>query len=288
MIDQMVDLVEENVNANLSLWILPNFTTTTRNDIVTSGIILLATVQKYFTYNFARASCGIPQITLLGRREDWIEIRERIDKLPNFDLEGASLMKEWSSQFGLVLDQFIKVKTTGQVDHEFWDGIVLHGAYSGRCTSEDFVDGWITVFSPFNQNGEWIGKRSTNLRYKDRCTIEKDKVTEAVAGGPGEQDRLLRMFYPKELTSPWNKIDLKSVMEVENRVMFPLRIKDDNAVDLEGGEYEGTVHAGYMGHSVEEDEVTLKPIMGWVVALHGKRPAYLDRRRLGEKNILKF
>lgn len=283
MIDQMVALVEENVNANLSSWILPNFSTTTKNDIVTSGSIFLATVQKYFAYNLWLSTCGIPNLTLLGRREDWVEIRMRIDKLRKFEISGETLMNKWASQLSLVLDEFVKVKTTGEVDHEFWEGIVQHGRYWAVCTARDFVDGWITAFTPFNKDGEWIGMH-LSYRYKDYCEAKTSVNWSANAGEDGKcpkRDKKCRLHkinqeYNKKLDSPWNTIHIEDFLAVENRVKFPLKIKDDYAVDLKDGVYEGTVHAGYMGHAVDKDEVTLKPIMGWVVALHGKRPGYLN------------
>lgn len=72
MTNKVLDnLVLENVN-----WILPNFTTTTPEDTVINGAILMATMQNYFEYE-ASVLCGIPEMTLLGSLDDWREIKRR-------------------------------------------------------------------------------------------------------------------------------------------------------------------------------------------------------------------
>jgi len=59
-----------------SNWILPNFTTTTPDDFVTNGVVLMSTMQPYFDYKSV-IGCGIPNITLLGTTEDWMKLKNK-------------------------------------------------------------------------------------------------------------------------------------------------------------------------------------------------------------------
>jgi hypothetical protein len=68
--------VERNLKQNFSNWILPNFTTTTHDDIIANGVVLMASMQKYFEYR-ATVACGIPETTLLGTVADWKDIYDR-------------------------------------------------------------------------------------------------------------------------------------------------------------------------------------------------------------------
>ena len=63
-------LLEENVvDTGLREWIILDFSTTTRDDRVVAGVLMMGTLQKYFSYMFSIV-CGIPSVTLLGTEED--------------------------------------------------------------------------------------------------------------------------------------------------------------------------------------------------------------------------
>ncbi|KAJ7291769.1 hypothetical protein C8J57DRAFT_1588395 [Mycena rebaudengoi] len=71
---QMVDLIEKNLtDPTLREWVLPNFTTTTINDITVSAVVMMATMKAYFSYRFRGITCGIPRVTL----EDLFKFRLR-------------------------------------------------------------------------------------------------------------------------------------------------------------------------------------------------------------------
>src|ERR1700761_3733619 len=62
---QMTDLMQENiVNPELKNWVMPDFTTTTQDDLVTAAVLMMGSLQNYFTCEF-RLRCGIPSVTLL-------------------------------------------------------------------------------------------------------------------------------------------------------------------------------------------------------------------------------
>merc|ERR1712046_115824 len=101
-------------------WLLPRFSTTTANDRVVASVSVMATLQAYFEYNFSLA-CGIPRVTLLGSPEDWREMRAKIERLPEFDLQDQEMSK-WRKLLGPVVDNFV-LSAVGQPDLAFWDRV---------------------------------------------------------------------------------------------------------------------------------------------------------------------
>jgi hypothetical protein len=131
-------------------WLLPNFTTTTPKDRITASISIMATLKTYFDYVcFLR--CGIPKVTLEGTINDWIKLKEKINRLKDYDINGY--MIKWHSLLVRILDKFIDC-IKGNVDMTFWDSICkLDDQKSGT----PYLDGWVTSFCVFTNRGDWQG-----------------------------------------------------------------------------------------------------------------------------------
>lgn len=67
---------------------MPAFSTTTASDEVVTAIIMMGSMQKYFSYEFA-LMCGIPSVTLLGEREDWALMVTKLAQLAHLGAEPA-------------------------------------------------------------------------------------------------------------------------------------------------------------------------------------------------------
>lgn len=59
----------------------PNFSTTTKKDVVVASICLMGALQKYYGYD-VQVGCGLPSVTLLGEKEDWMKLLQRIEFIP--------------------------------------------------------------------------------------------------------------------------------------------------------------------------------------------------------------
>ena len=57
-----------------------DFSTTTKNSLTASRIVLLDMVKAYFSYKLC-TMCGIPKITLEGTLEDWEHLQEKVIEL---------------------------------------------------------------------------------------------------------------------------------------------------------------------------------------------------------------
>ncbi|RBA08945.1 hypothetical protein FPRO05_07225 [Fusarium proliferatum] len=128
-------------------WILPSFSTTTDNDRVVGSVLLMGSLQKYFSYGFGM-KCGIPSVTLLGEITDYEDILNRLDRLDE--------MGEEPIQFAMLLRPIIRnmvLTFTQPYDpaiHIFWNQIVDIHEMSGSKT----MTGWITAFCYWDDEGK--------------------------------------------------------------------------------------------------------------------------------------
>ncbi|KAF8063403.1 hypothetical protein FPV67DRAFT_241690 [Lyophyllum atratum] len=152
---QMTGQIDMNVkDKSLSSWVLPNFSTTTPNDIVVCSALIMSTLKEYFRY-VMMLGCGIPFITLEGTQADWQSILTRIDKIPEFGEEP----KEWAQMLRVILKRFVRAFDTSRpprADKEFWERMV-HEQPGGSFTP--FVSGWITAFCAWEPNGVFFAAR---------------------------------------------------------------------------------------------------------------------------------
>jgi len=107
MAKRMTELIDENiVDPSLRTWIIPSFTTTNDTDVVVASVVMMATLQKYFTYRLL-GGCGIPHVTLLGEKDDWEQIVRRIEKLKEYGPETTAwylLLKPVVTRFAQSFD----------------------------------------------------------------------------------------------------------------------------------------------------------------------------------------
>jgi hypothetical protein len=148
--DLMVDKVAETVvDPLLRTWMIPSFSTTTPNDRVVASVLVMATLKNYFEYEL-HLRCGIPQVTLAGTREDWLDIYHRVDKLVEYGPEATA----WRDLLRPVLARFAHSFEDGWAESskgsEFWQRIVH---YKRGGSGPSFLSGWITAFCAFNDKG---------------------------------------------------------------------------------------------------------------------------------------
>ncbi|KAI2631460.1 hypothetical protein GGS26DRAFT_95849 [Hypomontagnella submonticulosa] len=142
--------IEKNVvDPELRTWIMPDFTTTTYADTVTAAVLMMGSMQKYFSYTMELA-CGIPSVTLLGERQDWVKIRRRLDYLPRLGEEAG----QFATLLIAVLDYFIRSfdEPTSPEVLSFWSRIADQSGGSGPY----YLSGWITAFCFWSAEGDCL------------------------------------------------------------------------------------------------------------------------------------
>lgn len=145
---RMTTLMQEFIcDEELRTWFMPAFTTTTDDDKVVAAVVMMGTFQKYFHYVFV-TRCGIPSVTLLGERDDWVDLLAKLEKIHTFGEEPslfATLLKPVLALFLASFDQPDSPQTL-----EFWSKSVHHDAGSGY----NHLSGWITAFCFWNKEGK--------------------------------------------------------------------------------------------------------------------------------------
>lgn len=130
------DKIAERIGKKRDL-VVSNFSTTGPIEKAASEVVFLDTMQAYFSYGL-RTCCGIPSVTLLGKTDDWMNIRERASALGEYDCA------DWSKALGVALDHFVAA-TKGNADLKFWESFYKLGGGSGG----PYVNGAINVFFPY-------------------------------------------------------------------------------------------------------------------------------------------
>ncbi len=153
----MVEQLKENISdQDLCDWILPAFSTTTRNDTVVGSIVLMAAVKSYFSYRM-ELCCGVPEITLLGTPEDWQLIHKRVAKLRTFPDKCA----EWCDMLETITGNMART-ASGDIPKDFWQTMCHH---TSGGSGPSYLSGWITAFCVFSTNGVWQGANKTEEHW---------------------------------------------------------------------------------------------------------------------------
>ncbi|KAI4209370.1 MAG: hypothetical protein LQ351_007702 [Letrouitia transgressa] len=129
-------------------WVVPEYSTTTVNDECTASIIMMGTLQKYFSYKFTLC-CGLPSVTILGTKDDWMEILKRLERLPQLGAEP----EKFSQLLRPVILSFVQTfdSPDSLAVKDFWLKIA-HRSPGG--SGPTYLSGWITAFCFWDANGK--------------------------------------------------------------------------------------------------------------------------------------
>lgn len=150
---RMTKLIEKNVvDEDLRDWIMPSFTTTTESDKVVAAILMMGALQKYFAYTMSLL-CGIPSVTLLGERDDWMSIVKKLEKLKQLGDEPA----RFAQLLRPVLNHFVaSFDSPGSADVlDFWSRCAHKGSMG---SGPDYLCGWISVFCFWDEDGKMLNR----------------------------------------------------------------------------------------------------------------------------------
>ncbi|KAF1943610.1 hypothetical protein EJ02DRAFT_432988 [Clathrospora elynae] len=154
---RMTTLIQNNVNdPSFWDWILLAFSTTTVCDRTTAAVLMMGSMQAYFSFMMT-CTCGLPSVTLLGEREDYEDILQRLDKLPELGTECA--------QFADLLRPVLR---------NFVSSFEPQPSPSTR-SGPDFLSGWLTAFCFWNNDGKCLYRQKNvdHLRAWERaCELD--------------------------------------------------------------------------------------------------------------------
>ncbi|KAF8887258.1 hypothetical protein CPB84DRAFT_1816645 [Gymnopilus junonius] len=261
---QMTELINKNVfcatTTYLKDWILPDFTTTTPNDIVVCSVMMMATMKSYFEYEMTM--CGLPSVTLEGEKSDYVNILSRLSKLEMLFPPEDEEPRAWFTLLRPVIRRFAQSfdnngRTSSNID--FWNKVSHHYSLG---SGTQYLSGWITAFCVWDSEGKW----------------QATPRTEAVRMFDGS-----KKYHPKLVLDgvQYPSIDSADVpmgfCEVEVRV-------------LDGeGEAECMLVAGHMANVVlGEQKDTLKPLPAWIMGDDEKGRSSLTGKDKEERGIVPY
>ena len=139
------------------------FSTTTEQDGVAFHVGLLDSAQRFFKIELI-TMCGIPTVTLLGTRDDWVQLRSRTK-----ELLGLVDMMWWWQVLRPYMDSF--VDSFDNVNQTLWKDFFHHNSESGG----DSVLGWVLAFFPFINDEKEKVKRNPWLSWSQLTTNKDDQ-----------------------------------------------------------------------------------------------------------------
>lgn len=134
---EFCDSISKYVGNDLNDLIVSKFTTTLFAETAAFQVSLMDAMDNYFKYEVLTI-CGIPEITLTGKPEDWKLILSKVEQFRQYELDW------WVDELTPVLEQFVDA-SKGEVDAEFWQSIYKRENQSGG----PHVTGWILKFFPY-------------------------------------------------------------------------------------------------------------------------------------------
>jgi hypothetical protein len=137
VIQQWSDTIQTQIPAELSHFMICDFSTTTPITRTASQVVMLDAFQQYFDYELLFI-CGIPTITVKGSVQDWVKIRERVEVMAGFHLNW------WTDRLKPICDGFIAT-VQGTPSQTFWKHIFSpQEVYGGKV-----ITGWLADLFPY-------------------------------------------------------------------------------------------------------------------------------------------
>lgn len=214
LVTEFTEEIDRRLKKKVKKWIMPTFSTTTDQDKMVYGLLLMGTMKSYFEYE-VEEECGIPEVTLKGTLEDWKQLRELADHLLDFDRKALS---KWHKLLTPVLDEFVEAYENGVVNRKFWNSICGYnpGVEPG-CDPEDdspeakpssppSLTGWVNVFMPFDSDGRFQLKSTDDTPWGEvQLTDVPSGLLEVPVKVVGRRKTQDCLFYAGSLMCSYNK-----------------------------------------------------------------------------------
>lgn len=160
-------------------WIVPDFSTTTEDDVMTANILMMGLMKAYFEY-VGGIICGLPSVTLLGEKEDWEKLLRRLERLSEFGAEAD----QYRARLTPILKRFVRSFDIPDAEEirMFWNQIVFARTNSLCGAAPVELSGWITGFLFWDAEGKQWGDRSQVMLKMDGIDYWMQDIRELPVG----------------------------------------------------------------------------------------------------------
>ncbi|CAG8883861.1 unnamed protein product [Penicillium salamii] len=196
MTDQFKHALPDSWGEDLEEWYTPPFASNTHSDKVVGSVLTMENMRKYCDYAVNRTR-GIPSVTLLGEREDWVSLFTKVEAIPWTGNEVA----KFSNILQPVLDRFITSfeEPESPEVQRFW-ARCAHCRGDGSWATH--LTGWITVFCFWDEEGRLPRGIPNHMTEALQLRAEEEDLLEALCG----------------------KVDLKSIPRGYSTVPVPVNL----------------------------------------------------------------
>ncbi len=222
--------VQENTTESFFNSIDAEFSTTGEVEKIAFQITTMSAVKKYFEY-VCGTLCGIPEITIIGNKKDWVEILDKFQNLSSYGLDW------WVRKLSPILKKIIQTMD-GKVDYKFWRGIFKYIPENEDSGSVEKINGWCIQFFPY------------------LVDIEYDEDFEDYNEDVGE---VLLWRNPFLGRRPSNRYGCEF-----NHLPSGL-VKVDFTWEYLGSSYPMEFYSGFVGIKQDHQTKALTPSIGWAV-----------------------
>ena len=147
IIKEYCNQISQNIGKELIDVLTPNYSTSTKESIISGQVSIMSTFKKYFNYDLFMISCGIPYIILEGNLNDWEKILVKLKFLSKYGFYISKMEKD--------IIEIINTKK-GNININFWRKIIMETkeniSESNGCSislkkvEKSFITGWILDF----------------------------------------------------------------------------------------------------------------------------------------------
>ncbi|KAJ6790209.1 hypothetical protein PWT90_09450 [Aphanocladium album] len=209
----------------LEAWIMPRFSTSTRDDEMTATVLMMGLMKHYFSFT-GGIICGLPRVTLLGGRRDWAALLAKLDRLHEFGAEPADYARHLRPIFSRFVRTFDEphsedVKT-------FWSQIVRaeHHATCGKGPIEFSITGWIMGLLHWDEAGQ--------LRVRADADADADADAHGAADSRQGENAVTTLDGVRYHSQPMDKLPVGYAKVPMKMLDFPRPGADSHAYLLAG------------------------------------------------------
>jgi len=146
LFDQFSTGIRENIKTPRYVDLMEaNFSTTTSNQLISSQVMIMSSMQKYFTFSCG-TKCGIPGVEMEGTKEDWeklVDKTKELEKLLEAVMEDIEL-GDWFTKTMNILNNLLNTYN-GNPDTKWWSHILSWNETYGSG-SRSWWSGWMIDF----------------------------------------------------------------------------------------------------------------------------------------------
>ena len=94
IIKEYCNQISQNIGKELIDILTPNYSTSTKESIISGQVSIMSTFKNYFIYDLLMISCGIPYIILEGNLNDWEKILVKLKFLSKYGFYISKMEKD--------------------------------------------------------------------------------------------------------------------------------------------------------------------------------------------------